>query len=302
MTTLKETFASIADAIREKDGLTAKMTPAEMPARISAIQKAEGNFDQFNFKSRTDLKKLELPSKYVTVDTSQMQVLSSTFQQCTYLTELSLPDGFGEQASTLKNFLYSCTCLSSLQLGVGFGTMADDVSYCFYNCSKLSSIEFQPYGESSEGFEPNDGFGSYASKYDYCFYGCQQLSSLKVPSGFGVTNSSESISMKNCFFNCTHLQDLYVPENFGLGVSSFTNCFSCPKLSSIHGGIHAGEDFADSYLILSNTVLVHDSIMETISALQEVSVKKRLSLGSTLLKKLTADEKKIATSKGWTLL
>ena len=47
--------------------------------------------------------------------------------------------------------------------------------------------------------------------------------------------------------------------------------------------------------------LTHDSIMVIINGLQTVTTTQTLTLGSTNLAKLTDEEKKIATDKGWTL-
>lgn len=47
--------------------------------------------------------------------------------------------------------------------------------------------------------------------------------------------------------------------------------------------------------------LTHDSLMNVLNSIQTVTTTQTLTLGSTNLAKLTDDEKKIATDKGWTL-
>ena len=75
-------------------------------------------------------------------------------------------------------------------------------------------------------------------------------------------------------------------------------CFrGCVSLTTITGN----PNFKVSLDLASCTNLTHDSLMVVINGLQTVTTTQTLTLGSANLAKLTDDEKKVATDKGWTL-
>lgn len=155
------------------------------------------------------------------------------------------------------------------------------LSYAFYNCGDLTSLTLP------------DGFGAAATEMRYCFASCYGLSTLTLPDGFGVSAGN----IENCFFNCQHLATIHLPDGFGQSSSYNFNIFrSCRALTTITGGPR----FKSSLDLTTSPSLTHDSIMVIINGLQTVT-SSTLSLGSTNLAKLTDEEKKVATDKGWTL-
>lgn len=108
---------------------------------------------------------------------------------------------------------YNCTTLTSISFPEGFGRTAVNVGGCFASCTSLKSLVLP------------DGFGQNATVFNYkwvgCFQNCNLLESLHLPSGFG----QNAKSLANCFYNCTHLTTITGNPNFkvSLNLSPCTN-------------------------------------------------------------------------------
>lgn len=158
----------------------------------------------------------------------------------------------------------------------------EDISYCFFSCSKLTSLSLPA------------GFGQNANSVRSCFSGCSKLTSLTLPAGFG----QNSTNFNYCFYNCDNLASLNLPAGFGQNAIEISGCFTkCTALKTITGN----PNFKASFSLSDSTELTHDSIMVVINGLQTVTTEQTLTLGTTNLAKLTDEEKKVATDKGWTL-
>ena len=132
------------------------------------------------------------------------------------------------------------------------------------------------------------------SNLGYCFYNCSSLTTLTLPDGFGQA----ATNLSYCFLYCSSLKTLTLPDGFGQAATSLGSCFSfCSKLTDITGN----PNFKVSCDLSPCVNLTHDSLMVVINGLQTVTTTKTLTLGATNLAKLTDEEKKIATDKGWTL-
>ena len=91
---------------------------------------------------------------------------------------------------------------------------------------------------------------------------------------------------------------LHLPSGFGQKATNLVNCFTnCTALKTITGN----PNFKVSLDLSACKNLTHDSIMVVINGLQTVTTTQKLTLGTENLAKLTDDEKKVATDKGWTL-
>ena len=88
-----------------------------------------------------------------------------------------------------------------------------------------------------------------------------------------------------------------MPAGFGQNAINLSGCFTgCTALKTITGN----PNFKVSFSLSDSTELTHDSLMVVINGLQTVTGQ-TLTLGTTNLAKLTDEEKKVATDKGWTL-
>ena len=177
----------------------------------------------------------------------------------------------------------NCGTLTSLTLPTGFGSSATSLSSFFSNCRSLASLTLPA------------GFGSSATGIQNCFSSCVTLTSISLPAGFGQNATNTS----NCFFGCVSLVSLVLPAGFGQNATNTSNCFyGCSALTDVTGS----PNFKTSFTLSDCANLTHDSLMVFINGLQTVTTTQKLTLGSNLLDKLTDDEKKVATDKGWTLV
>ena len=176
----------------------------------------------------------------------------------------------------------NCGHLTSVSLPAGFGSAAKPLTSCFSFCYALTSVSLPA------------GFGQNATSVDFCFRSCSTLTSLSLPAGFG----QNATSVTWCFAQCVSLVSLVLPTGFAQNATNTVYCFAaCVSLTDVIGN----PNFKVSIDLSSCEKLTHDSLMVVINGLQTVTKTQKLTLGSTNLAKLTDDEKKVATDKGWTL-
>ena len=122
------------------------------------------------------------------------------------------------------------------------------------------------------------------------FYYCSNLTTVPLFDTSNVTN------MNNMFFYCSNLTT--VPLFDTSKVTSMNHMFyNCSNLETIHMiNINANLN------ISASTKFTREALLEIIGNLKaQTSGTKTLTMGSTNLAKLTDEDKKIATDKGWTL-
>ena len=111
-----------------------------------------------------------------------------------------------------------------------------------------------------------------------------------------VVDMTAATNLSYSFAYCS-MTSLSLPAGFGQKAINLSSCFGkCTALKTITGN----PNFKVSFSLSDSTELTHDSIMVVINGLQTVK-DQTLTLGTTNLAKLTDDEKKVATDKGWTL-
>lgn len=152
---------------------------------------------------------------------------------------------------------------------------ATDMSSMFYNCTNLTSI---PALNTP-----------VVNNMSQMFSGCTHLTTIPKLDTSSVTD------MSYMFYNCTNLTT--IPE---LDVSSVTNMdnifYNCSNLTEIHmKGIKEGFD------IHYSTLFTREALVEILNNLAKLSFSRALTMGPTNLAKLTEEDKKIATDKGWRL-
>lgn len=120
------------------------------------------------------------------------------------------------------------------------------------------------------------------------------LKSLVIPEGLGV----DATNFNAAFYRCTSLETISLPTGFGQNATNVLNCFvSCSALTNIIGEVK----FPISFTFADSILLTRDSLMNVLNSIPTVDTKQTLTLGTTNLAKLTDEEKKVATDKGWTL-
>ena len=186
MATLIETFSDIADAIRAK-GVSGTFKPIEMASKISEIQtggSVEPTNDRAVFAHDT-ARSLVVP-KMLVVDFSSVTNLGNCFYECTSMKSLTLPAGFGQNATSLYRCFFKCGALTSLTLPAGFGQNAENIEKCFHECTSIKSLTLPA------------GFGQNATHIASCFDWCSQLTDIT-----GNPNFKVSLKLQHCT-NLTH--------------------------------------------------------------------------------------------------
>lgn len=214
--------------------------------------------------------------------------------------------------TSLSNLFADCINLTEIQ-GLKNTENVTSFSNMFRNCLNLTEI---PDFDTSNG-----------DYFTNMFYGCTNL--RKVPN----LDFSKGRYLSSLFRNCTSLEEIlnlntsnattleYAFYNTKIKKLNKLNCSNVRNISNVlyrnmnlqdFGGFeNLGEaylntdnsNYSDYGLDLSPCPLTHDSLMNVINGLYDISSKgvkpQQLVLGSTNLSKLTADEIAIATNKGW---
>ena len=155
----------------------------------------------------------------------------------------------------------------------------------FQYCTNLVSVEIsEPYKDKIQ---------------NSIFTGCTSLERCVLP------NNAITIGIK-VFYKCTALKIVYLPSsitsatNNSLSHSSNYYIFKdCTALEDVQ----LGQDWNMSLSVNSSENLTVDSMVAMFNSLKDLTGEKAktLTLGSTNLAKLTAEQKTIAINKNWTL-
>ena len=121
------------------------------------------------------------------------------------------------------------------------------------------------------------------------FSNCSRLASVPSLDTSNVTN------MSYMFSNCSRLKS--VPSLDTSNVTNMSDMFyNCSSLEEIHM-----INIKASFDIRTSTKFTREALVEILGNLANVGSTRTLTMGSTNLAKLTDEDKKIATDKGWTL-
>ena len=107
-----------------------------MPALVDQIQTGGGGGEPTNTRAvftNDDSSSIVVPNTMV-VDMMAITNLNNCFNYCFFLTSLTMPDGFGQNATDIQSCFNQCFKLSSLVLPEGFGQNAMYISNCFNSC------------------------------------------------------------------------------------------------------------------------------------------------------------------------
>ena len=174
---LTDKLTAIANAIRAKDGTSDKMTLAEMPSKIAAIQVggATEPYIEETYDSNGNLVSATLHG--------YTKIRNYAFYKCGSIAIESLPDGI----TSIGNYAFcDCTKLALTSLPSGLTSIGSEA---FSNCKKLAltslpsgltSISLFAFGTclsiKSLTFE-----GKPTSIHSSAFQGCINLTTINVP-------------------------------------------------------------------------------------------------------------------------
>lgn len=225
------------------------------------------NCSDFSYMFQGANRLIEVPS----LDLSNATHTYNMFNGCYLITDVELDMPKVYEAS---NMFQGCSNLKHVKLNttsaLQYGT------YLFSNCRSLESIE---------------PFTNLISNWNYAFSGCTSLKSLE--------NHKIMVNYGNYMFrNCQSLETLPLIWCYSTYKYNLTGMFEgCTNLVNFGGfsGVKVQFDLSPC------TKLSHESLLNVINNLENVTSSTTLTLGTTNLAKLTDEEKAIATGKGWTL-
>lgn len=221
------------------------------------------------------------------------------FSNCKQLQSLDVSNWDIRKMSGLDMF-NGCSSLQSLDVSNWDLTNITNISNLFNECSKLQSLDVSKWNTHNVTAMSNS------------FYNCSSLQTLDV-SNWDVGNVT---NMLRLFQYCSSLQSLDLRNWDVSKVTNMTFSFlGMPSLKTLIGGLT--EEQVDITTVtclnglnisidLSNTILDRVSLRALINGLADVNnlpaeSRPTLTLGNTLLAKLTDGDKVIATEKGWNL-
>lgn len=190
----------------------------------------------------------------------------------------------GAQLTTLSGAFDSKKELTSI---TSFGVDVSAVTlyaYTFYNCPNLASLDLSTFNTAK------------ATSFSNIFVLCTALTALDL-SSFDTANVNDFGGM---FWQCRNLKKLTLSSKFDMvKAKTVGNMFgSCAALTTITGGTLKNLSVS---LSLSACPLDHDSAVRIINGLATVTTAQTLTLSDTTKALLSATEKAIVISKGWTL-
>ena len=239
--------------------------------------------------------------------TSKVTDMSNMFYNCRGLTSLNLSGFDTSSVTNMVNMFSNCNKLTSLNLSGLKTSNVTNMNSMFYGCSNLTSLDLTGFDTSKvtnmgsmfrtcTSLTSLDLSGLDASKVTdmgSMFYYCINLTSLDL-SDFKASNVDTTYAM---FQDCSKLTSL---DLSGFDTSKATNMSSMFKGCSGLTLLDSMQNISLS-LDLFATILDATSLLDVIDNLATVSTKQTLTLGSTLLAKLTEDQIAIAVNKGWTV-
>ena len=139
--------------------------------------------------------------------------------------------------------------------------------------------------------------GSQPTSFEAMFQDCKKLTTII---GLDKIDTSKDTTNSNMFNGCSSLTHLDL-SNWNVSkvtnLSSFVN--NCSQLNSFYAPKNINVSLSN---FTASTLLTSEHLMSIINNLNTVSSTQTLTIGAKNLAKLTSDEIKIATDKGWTIV
>lgn len=236
MSTLREVFSSIANAIRSKTGKTATIKPVNMATEIESIQTGGGDnkLPQLVDGSLTTITAEDLAGATeirdyafehsnitnITIPNSVTSIGISAFNFCLALTQITIPNSV---TSIREGAFNKCSALTQINIPNGV-TMIDNNTFSY--CAALPQITI-----------PN----SVTRINSSAFFDCTELTELTIPSSvteirynalvIGSSTKKATITMKPTTppkiyantFKADYLNKIIVPVGCGNAYKSATN-------------------------------------------------------------------------------
>lgn len=244
--------------------------------------------------------------------TTSSNGLAYMFNGCYSLKELDVSNWNVSTITSFYNMFNGCRSLKHLNLSNWTINNATTMESMFANCQSLEDIT------GNIGSWNTSNVTSFSTMFRYCW-------SLKELPDLSNWDVSSATNMANMFNECTKLEEItaknWTLTNCTTIATMFRYCYnlrkadlrgwSMPKVTSTAPAQFLGDCWrlqdVDmvfvplNYSFANDRSLTHETVVKILNALPQTSTTRTLNLTATNLNRLTAEEKAIATNKGWTL-
>ena len=215
------------------------------------------------------------------LDTSNVTAMSHMYDRCKSLT--TIPQLETSKVTTMSHMFNECISLTTIPQMLT--SNVTDMDYMFWKCASLTSI---PQMVTSN-----------VTEMDYMLRGCSSLTTIPQ------LDISRVQHIYGMFMECSGLKSLPLLDFSNVGdiyelfdIPSSSNETPYPNLTDL-GGF---KNLKVSLNLSGMPNLTVQSLMNVINNLaNRSSISPTLTLGTTNLSKLTAEQKAVATNKGWVL-
>ena len=258
----RQKLVNIADAVREKKGITGNMTLDAIASNITSIPTASNNA-KFDFAGSGSKSEGNLLGYLTTVDLSNFDTSNYTSMY-----------GMFQYFKALKNIDVS-----------GFNTSkVTDMSNMFNGCWGITSLDLSNFDTSK------------VTNMNSMFSMCPSLTSLDL-SNF---DTSKVTNMMWLFHNCDSLTSLDLSNFDTTSVTNMNDMFgNCSKLSNLTLGTDWASNSSISSFDLSYSPLTHESAVDVINKLATRDNSPVITFSNQV--GLYQSEIDVATNKGWSV-
>lgn len=227
------------------------------------------------------------------------------FTNCTALKEINIPEG----VKTIPTFTFrNCTSLEKVTLPTTITTVGADAFELNVTTKELHITDLEKY--ISIDFEDAGSIPLYSSEDTSraIFVNGEKLVNVTITTNikkyaFIKANSIETLNVVNGVktigrYSCASmnkLRSVFLPNTLTSVDSTAFNNDPNMEFITLENGFNCTINLSYS------TLYSVETIVAMLEALATTTTTKTLTLGSTNLKKLTDEQKAIATNKGWTL-
>ena len=316
----RQKLVNIADAVREKKGITGNMTLDAIASNITSIPTSKNNA-KYDFTGSGSNSSGSLTSYLTTIDltgldtssytdmehmfqdckalknidvsgfnTSKVTDMSNTFTDCSSLEYLDLRSWDTSKVESFWNMFLSCSSLKSIDVS-SFNTSKVSNLFSFYTmfsgCSSLETIDLSNFDFSNSGSYSIGGM----------FQNCHSLKSVKFPSDVHFNNN---VTTKQVFYQCDSLETLDLSSFATTNVTSMDDMFSyCNSLKNLTLGENWASNSSISSFSLSSCPLTRESAVDVINKLATRDNSPVIKFSNAV--GLYQSEIDVATNKGWSV-
>ena len=273
----KATIDAIEESIQRKRGETAPISPSQMPLAIDTIPSSvDGTDVPVGGIYFTKPDSNGNPTECYIIGYAPFNAYAWSNQLSRsyfpYLSKVSFIN-CKNITNIGNNAFQGCSSLTTVELPDSLTNIGQDA---FDGCTSLTTVELPD---------------SLTSIGNFAFWGCSSLTTVELPDSLTSIGNS-------AFDGCTSLTTVELPDSLtNIGNNAFQGCSSLTDVT-----IKIGFNCNNLNLSASKRYTT-ETIVSWLEALADRTGQTayKLTIGTTNLNKLTAEQKAIATNKNWTL-